>query len=329
MTQPQFQTIRRAGIFTLALAATLTLHTARGLAADAPERPFNPPVGSRWIIETETTTDEIRAEGGARNSVVKTRAETTVDAKIADGFRITYVHRGATAEGNDPRLPLMRSAIQALDGVTIRATTDQRGMPLRVDNLDEAKAGMRSVAAGLTEPFKDKPQLAALLSQIMAGIIDVDADKAAASYLEELPQLAQAQATGMKPGEVKRSSDAVDNPLGGGVLKSNSSFTLSAADAASGKRTYVNTTAYDADSMKEFIQGLSKKLLAAAGDSATPAQIDSILKQMVLSLDERAEFSVEDGMTRRISEKTVTAARALGRSMQKTETKIIAVAPAS
>src|SRR5262249_36148086 len=165
MSQPNFWDFRRAGLVGLALAATLSLHAARGLAADTAERPFNPPVGSRWIIETETKTDEMKPEG-ARNSLIRTRAEMTIEAKTADGFRIAYVHRGMTAEGNDPRLPLLRSAMQALDGVTIRATSDLHGKPVRVDNLDEAKAAVRSMAGHLIEPFKDQPKLVAVLNMI-------------------------------------------------------------------------------------------------------------------------------------------------------------------
>ena len=99
------------------------------------------------------------------------------------------------------------------------------------------------------------------------------------------------------------------------------------------------------DHHRSLRQGFPEVIL---GRGKSPEQVEGVVRRMVLrhhnilitrgdevlferirKLDERAEFSVEDGMTRRISEKTVTAARALGRSMQKTETKIIAVAPAS
>ncbi|MBR0830888.1 hypothetical protein JQ596_35825 [Bradyrhizobium manausense] len=327
MTHPKAVRLRLAAIF-IGAAATLSLQAACAPAADTTERPFNPPVGSRWVIETETRTDEMRAEGGARNSLIRTRAELSIDEKVADGFRITYVRRGTTAEGNDPTLPMVRSAAKALDDVPIKATTDRQGKPVRVDNLDEARAALRAMAGRITEPFKDKPQLVTTLNQIMAGLIEADAVKAAANYLEELPQLAKAQSTGMKLHEVRRTSDAVDNPLGGGAMKSNSSFELTAADSASGKRSYVNTTAYDPASLKELMQSLTRKLMVAAGNSVTPQEIDGIVKQMVLSLDARAEFSVEDGMTRKIADTTVTKASALGRSMQKTENRTIVVTAA-
>ena len=249
----------------LALIGAAALRVAPSSAADAAEPPYNPPVGSHWIIESETATDNQRP-AGPQTSDIKTRAEMTVDAKTADGFRISYVNRGATFEGNAPMLPVMRQAFKALENVTIHATTDLSGKPLRVDNLDEAKSAMRAMVDGMMAPFKDKPQAAAVMNQMMSRMIEVDASEAATVYLEELPVLARAQLTGMKPGEVRHSTDSAANPIGGGALKSNSDFTLTEADAATGKRVYQRTTSYDDAALKEMTQAVSKKLLAAAGD---------------------------------------------------------------
>ena len=216
----------RLGLALLALAM-LALRVAPSSAADAVEQPYNPPVGSHWIIDTETSSDSQRPDG-PQTSLIKTHAEMTVDEKTADGFRISYVSRGGTFEGNAPALPIMRSAFQALENVTIHATTDLSGKPIRVDNLDEAKTAMRNLVGSMLTPFKDKPQVAAVLNQIMSKLIEVDATQAATAYLEEMPVLARAQGTGMKAGEIKRSSDSADNPLGGGMLKSNSTFDLDA-----------------------------------------------------------------------------------------------------
>jgi hypothetical protein len=319
----------RGAIIGVALicVAAVSLRVTRSPAADAVEPPYNPPVGSHWIIDTETATDDQRP-GGPQTSEIKTHAELTVDARIADGFRISYVSRGATFEGNAPMLPIMRSAFKALENVTIHATTDLSGKPIRVDNLDEARTAMRNMVGTVMEPFKDKPPVAAVLNQMMSKMIEVDATQAAGIYLEELPMLARAQGTGMKPGEVRRSTDSAENPLGGGALKSNSVFELTQADAATGKRVFVRTTSYDDASMKEMTQTISRKLLAASGDATKADQIDKLVKSMALSLDERVTFEVEDGMTRKVSEKSVTSASAMGKSLSKTEIKTITVSPA-
>ncbi len=311
--------------FAFFVAALLSLGPNTGFAADTVERPYNPPVGSKWIIESETHSADTRPDG-PRQSVTKIHAELTVDAKTPEGFRITYVNRGASIEGNDPTAPMLRSAMKALENVPVHATTDLAGKPVRVDNLDEAKAALRNMVDSLTAPFQDKPQVVAVLKQMVNGLIEVDADQAAGAYVEEMPRFAKAQNTGMKQGDIRRSSRAADNPLGGnGTLKSSEAFELTEADGATGKRTYVSTTSYDMASMKDFMQSVSKKLMAAAGSGIKPEQIDSLVKSMVLTLDERAVFEVEDGMTRKITEKSVTTARAMGHNLQKTEDKTITI----
>jgi hypothetical protein len=213
-----------------------------------------------------------------------------------------------------------------MENVAFRATTDLAGKPVRIDNLDEAKVALRNVVGTLTAPFQDKPQVVAILNQMMARFLEADASQAAETYIDDLPALAKAQNTGMKLGEVRRSSMSVDNPLGGsGALKSNMAFELTEVDAATGNRKFVNTTSYDAAAMKDFMQSVTKKLMAASGDSTRPEQVDSLVKAMQLSQDERAVFEVEDGMTRKITEKSVLIVRAFGHNLSKTETRTITV----
>ena len=52
---------------------------------------------------------------------------------------------------------------------------------------------MRNMVDGMMAPFKDKPQVAAVMNQMMSRMIEVDATEAATVYLEELPALARAQ----------------------------------------------------------------------------------------------------------------------------------------
>ena len=85
---------------------------------------------------------------------------------------------------------------------------------------------------------------------------------------------------------------------------------------------------YDDASLKEMTQAVTKKLLAAAGDPAKAEQIDKLVKSMALSLDERTTFEVEGGMTRKVSERTLTMASAMGQQLSKTETKTITVTSA-
>lgn len=325
MSRQYISSLLRPKFLGLAAATLLTLGSTQGSIADTAEPLFNPPVGSRWIVETKRDTIETRPEG-KRASQIATRAELIFEAKTADGFRITYRQLGTTAGGDDPRLPLILSAAQALDNVPVRAITDMSGKPLRVENLDEAKAAIRVMASKITEPYQSKPQIVALLNQIMVGFIEVDAEAAARTYLDDLPQLAIAQNTGMKQGEARYWSDTALNPLGG-ALKTSSTFTLSEVDTGGGRRVFVTTTTYDPASVKEVIQALSGRAAASTGN-ATPDQIESVVRQMAISLERSAVYEVEGGMTRRITDKSVTVARAMGRSLEKTETRTITVSPA-
>jgi hypothetical protein len=325
MADPDIRTGVWSKLAGAASVVLLSLVAMQGCAADAVERPYDPPAGSHWIIESETRTEDNRPEG-ARASKINSRAELTIEARTPDGFRITYVNRGAAMEGNDPMLPMMRSAMKALQDIPLRAVTDRTGKPLRVENLDEAKAAIRNMVDSLTEPFKDKPQVAAVITQMVRALIEVGPDQAAEAYIDDVPLLAKAQSTGMKLHDIRRSSRAVDNPLGtAGTLKSSDLFELTEADSATGKRVFVNTTTYDMASMKDLMQSMSKKLMAAAGSNVKPAEIDSLVKSMVLALDDRTVFEVEDGMTRKVAEKSVTTARAMGHNLQKTEDKVITV----
>ena len=87
---------------------------------------------------------------------------------------------------------------------------------------------------------------------------------------------------------------------------------MTEADAATGKRVFVQTSSYDEASMKDLMQTVTSKLMAAAGDPAQTEQIAKLVKEMVLTQDERTTFEVEDGMTRKITEKSVTVARVMG-----------------
>jgi len=72
---------RSACVYAAAVAALILLH-APGLAAETAERPYNPPVGSRWIIESEANSDQARTDR-TETLRIKTRAELTIDAKTS------------------------------------------------------------------------------------------------------------------------------------------------------------------------------------------------------------------------------------------------------
>ena len=68
--------------------------------------------------------------------------------------------------------------------------------------------------------------------------------------------------------------------------------------------------------------------MAASGDSVTAERIDLLAKSMMFSFDKRGEFEVENGMTRRLAEKSTTVFRGMEQNLTQTEARTIAVTPA-
>jgi hypothetical protein len=313
--------LARARVLAAFVAALAMFHAAPLLAA---EPVYDPPVGSRWIVETETRGEEVRPDGTA-TSLVSTRAEFTIEQKTADGFRVSYVQHGGAVEGNARSVPLRRAYMKVLENVVIRASTDPSGKPLRIDNLDEARAAMRSAANALAEQFTGRPAARALFDQLTSELVEVEAVRGAAVYVDALAALAIAQNTGMKRGEFRQVTKPAENPLGGDALKSTERFERVEADAAA-RLKFVNVTSVDAASMNDFMQSFAKSLLAASGDSVTPEQVDLLVKSMVFSFDKRAEFEV--GVTRKVSETSTTVFRGMEQNLTQTDRRTITVTPA-
>lgn len=307
--------IARTGV----LAAVLTTAAFGGTRAQS----YDPPVGSRWIVETEIRSEETRPEGST-TSLVRARAELTVEAKTPDGFRISWVQRGATVEGNARSVALRRAYADVPENIVIRASTDASGKPLRIDNLDEAKAAMRRSADGLAAQFAERPAARALFDQLTSELTEAEAENAASVYIDAMVSLAAAQNAGMKVGEFRWTSKPAQNPLGGDALMANERFELANADSA-GRLTFVSATSVDPAAMGDFMQSFAKSLLAASGDSVTPARVDWLVKSMLFSFDKRAEFQVEGGMTRKVAEKSTTVFRGMEQNLVQSEARTIAV----
>ncbi|HZR77280.1 hypothetical protein [Bradyrhizobium sp.] len=318
--------VTRARAVAAALAMAVFSPALSSSRAHAAELAYDPPIGSRWIVETEIRSEETRPEGST-TSLVRTRAELTVEAKTADGFRISWVQRGSMVEGNARSVALRRAYANVPENIVIRASTDASGKPLRIDNLDEARAAMRRSADTLAAQFAERPAARALFDQLMSELTEADAENAASVYIDAMVSLAAAQNAGMKPGEFRWTSKPAQNPLGGDALMANERFELTDVDSA-GRLTFVSATSVDPVAMSDFMQSFAKSLLAASGDSVTPARVDLLVKSMLFSFDKRAEFQVEDGMTRKVAEKSTTVFRSMEQNLTQSEARTIAVSRA-
>lgn len=314
--------IARVAVAAIALFSSATAH-----ATDWVERPYDPPVGSRWIVTSETNSEEVRATQGRRTMITKQSSEFTIESKTADGFKIVYVMRDISLDGTAPAVPIMRHVSEAMKGIVIRGTIDKSGKPVRIDNLDEARASMRKVIDRLKDLFKEKPQVAAFVDNLLTQMLMVDSAQAAGLYLEQMPQLALGQQTGLKPGEVRRWTDESPSPIGGN-LKSLLALQIVRTDAATGNAKLLQTTTYDPASIKQAAGNAARQLLAAAGDKISAAQFDEVVKKMEMRLDGRLEIEVEGGMTRRMHDVTETMATMAGITFTKREVKTVTVTAA-
>ena len=310
----------------MALWAAVVLTSAQAMpasAASSVERPYDPPPGSRWIIETSITSDET-APGGSQSLAIKTRAEMTVERRTPAGFVITYVNRGVSVEGNGQPLSARRALLQALENVEVRATTDLSGKPLSIDNLDEVRGAVRGALEKLAAQGQGDPRAQAAIGRAASGLIDAGGARLVSALTGDLTDLAKAQNTGLEPGKYRHIFTEADNPLGGDALRCNALFHIADADAAAGRLKVVSTSSYDRLSTRSFLKTIGEKFLAAVGQ-AKAAAIDVIVEAMVIDLDGRALFEVEDGMTRKVTGKTITTVRAMGHNLQKTEEKTVTV----
>lgn len=317
MTERKFR-LRQAVLGGLAALAMATWAGA-GAAADWAEKPYNPPVGSRWIIQRDLSSEEVRREDGRESvvkSVMKITSELTIEAKTAAGYRIAYRRLASSYEGGGENAAAMRAALGALENVVIRASTDAAGKPLRVENLDEVRKSLSAMIERMLAANKD-PQAAAVARQMLAGMTRLDPAQAAQANLDEVPALAVSQNTGLKVGETRRDAVAVPNGIGPPMLKK-TELTIADADGASGKVRFKLTETYDEDSLRTFLVAIAK---------ATGRDPDD-MKQMQMTLDAQTDIEVTDGMTRSIRRQSTTSANLLGNTLVTRDRKDVTVTPA-
>ena len=289
------------------------------------ERPYNPPVGSKWQIVSDTTTAENRPGAGNRDERIQTRAELTIDEKLPEGFRVTYTSRGIDVTGNAPATKLVGDAYSAMRGVPIRARLDKAGRPVEVENLAEIKTTMRGVVEKIVAKFDSNPKGAALIRQMFQGLLDVEGRDAAALYLEELPQLAAVQNIGLQPGNVRKDTESNPSPIGNVTFKTILTTRLDSFDEKAGQARFIRKREYDKESLRDAITDMVRKL-AAVGDKKTiPPEAIEMIKKVNFTIEGETVYDVDNGMTVRIDDREFTMASVMGTTFTKQQKKTVAV----
>lgn len=305
----------------LALGLGLFAGLGGAAAADWAPAPFKPELGSRWRIAVrDSTTDSIRAT----DRTVSYSFELTYEAREGEGYRILYVLKEVSATGNAPSVPVARAAVEALKDVPVHAVTDAAGRPIRVDNEQEVATAVRKIGDGYVKALSGNPQLVALVGRVFDEIASNHGPAAAEAFLAPLPELARAQETDLKPGEIRKSESALASPFGG-AIKSIKTLSL-ASDPAPDHYAVVETERLDEASLKASIAELTKRL--APGGDVSGADIRSNLPQITLSVVRTQRIDVLGGMARTSHMQETTNAKFAGQEGERVRKMEVTVAAA-
>jgi hypothetical protein len=315
-----------------AIAAAALLAVGPSVPASAQqqpyvEKPYDPPVGSRWSVQSESKAVEHRGAGEERNQQTSIRSELTIDQKLSDGYRISYVSREIKVTGNSPVARVLSDVFGAMQDVVIRARTDAAGKPVEVENLDEVKAALKQVVEATTAKFQSNPQAGAFVRDMLLKMYDVPAKEAARLYLDELPQLAVGQNSGLKPGETRRERDDLPSPFGGAAVKSEMVTRLESWDDKTGQATIVRKREIDPESLRQMALSAGRQLAKVGDQTAITPEVLEAMKSITFSMTAETRYLVENGATRTMSEREITTVSARGATLRKEQDKNVTVMP--
>lgn len=313
-----FRMLLAAGVIALTAAAPVRAQPFK-------ELPYNPPVGSQWILRSTTNSLEARSDGKRSETTIKLRAALTIDSKTADGFRIIYAIRDVAVTGDANKVNFIGPSYEALKGLVFHARVDTRGAPVAIDNLEEIRKGIQAMVDRMMEKVADNPHITAVLRQMMSGMLTLQGPQAAAAYLDTIWQLAVGQGTGLTPGKVRSSTEQVQSPIGNVAIKSKVTFGIGEFDSVRGKIRFVRERSIDPEALKDSTLALIKRLGSA--DKPVPPPLLEVMKSMTVALNEHIDIDVEGGMTRAIHARSTLTVTVKGQPSTKIETKTVTLTP--
>jgi hypothetical protein len=308
------------------LVPIVALLAAPAAAQTYTERPYNPPVGSKWQIVSDSTATENRPGAGNREQRVQTRVDLSIDEKLPDGFfRVTYINRGVEVTGNTVAVKMVGDAYSAISNIPIRARLDKAGRPVEVENLAEVKAVMRGIVDKLVAKFESNPKVAAFMREMLQSLLVAEGRDAATAYLEELPQLAAVQNIGLSPGAVRRDTETTPSPVGGTTFKTVLTTRLDNYDDKTGAARFVRKREFEKDALREAVLDIVRKLAAAGDNKTITPEVLDMVKQINFSIEGETIYNVDDGMTVWIDDREFMAASVMGTTFTKQQKKTVAV----
>ena len=229
--------------------------------------------------------------------------------------------------GNTTAARLLGDVFGAMKDVVIRARTDASGKPVEVENLDEVKTALKQVVEAMTAKFQSNPPAGAFVREMLLRMFDVNAKDAARIYLDEVPQLAAAQNSGLKPGEARRERDDFPSPFGGGAVKSELVTRLESWDDKTGQTTIVRQRETDPESLKQMALSGARQLAKVGDQNAITPEVLETMKSITFSMTSETRYLVENGATRTMNEREITTASVMSHTMRKEQDKNVMVTP--
>ncbi|MGD0641346.1 MAG: hypothetical protein ABSC22_11420, partial [Roseiarcus sp.] len=210
-----------------------------------------------------------------------------------------------------------------LQGIRYVVVTDAAGKPLRVENLSEAIAARKKMVDALAATATD-PRVAAAVTSVFADFANLDPASAAASALDELPTLAIGQNTGLKIGEARRVASTPQVGPGFEIAKT-TTLSIASADEATGEVHLTLTEVSDPESMRAMLVGMYSRMRPS--DPAGADAAIALVKRMTISQENRTDFDVVDGMTRRMETLSTTSRTLANTRRVVTSRTVVTVSP--
>ena len=292
----------RDAVFRVAAPTAALLAFISAAKAEWIEPAFNPPVGSHWLIDSQRD-EEVTTQRGSQKTTENlhqhAKAELIYEAKTADGYRIRYIRRGIEVTGTSQKAQSSALIAPVFANLEFVATTDQNGAPVRVENVDDIHKALRTMVERLSAG--KGPEFAAAMQRLLGGLLSPDA-AAAVRMIDDMPQIATAQNTGLKQGEVRKSSYTEDTG-GGPVLDNTRQLSILRLNADTKTATILMLDTVDPASIHKMLVDVVRKS-AKPGDDTSESE--AVMNKMEVSIVNRYEFDVIDGAGRAMRKTSTT-----------------------
>jgi hypothetical protein len=266
------------------------------------EPAFNPPIGSHWLVDSQRDEEMTTQRGDHKiteNLHQHAKAELIYEAKTADGYRIRYIRRGIEVTGTSQKAQSSALIAPVFANLEFVATTNQNGVPIHIENIDDIHRALHTMVERVSAG--KGPEFAAAMQRILGGLLNPDA-AAAVRMIEDMPLIATAQNTGLKQGEVRKSSYTEDTG-GGPALENTRQLSILKISADTKTDTILMLDTVDPASIHRMLVDVVRKSAKPGEDTS---ESEAMMNKMDVSIVNRYEFDVIDGMGRAMRKTSTT-----------------------